>query len=75
MTTIDCGRLHELYEPETAHFVNEYPHFAETYRRAKGSLLGGGPIHWVKKWAGPFPVFVKTAQGAHFTDVEQPRVY
>src|SRR6185369_15680441 len=36
----------------------------------QSSLLGGVPMNWMKKWAGPFPIFVKSAQGAHFTDVD-----
>jgi glutamate-1-semialdehyde 2,1-aminomutase len=27
-------------------------------------------MSWMKKWAGPFPIFVKSAKGAHFTDVD-----
>lgn len=27
-------------------------------------------MNWMKKWAGAFPVFVKSAKGAHFTCVD-----
>src|SRR5580704_1852318 len=27
-------------------------------------------MNWMKKWAGPFPIFVQSAKGAHFTDVD-----
>ncbi|MGC1490796.1 MAG: transaminase, partial [Candidatus Acidiferrum sp.] len=27
-------------------------------------------MNWMNKWAGAFPVFVKSAAGAHFTDVD-----
>jgi hypothetical protein len=27
-------------------------------------------MSWMKKWVGPFPLFVKSALGAHFTDVD-----
>jgi glutamate-1-semialdehyde 2,1-aminomutase len=27
-------------------------------------------MNWMNKWAGAFPVFVKSAKGAHFTDVD-----
>jgi len=27
-------------------------------------------MNWMKKWAGAFPIFVKSAKGAHFTDTE-----
>ena len=67
MATIDRGRLKELQAREAQRFVAEHPRSAELYRRAQGSLLGGVPMNWMKKWAGAFPVFVKHAKGAHFT--------
>jgi glutamate-1-semialdehyde 2,1-aminomutase len=59
-----------LGEREERRFVAEHPRSAALYERAKGSLLGGVPMNWMKKWAGAFPVFVKHARGAHFTDVD-----
>ncbi len=70
MTSIDRNRLRALHERETSRLVAEHPRSAELYARAQSSLLGGVPMNWMKKWAGPFPVFVKSAQGAHFTDVD-----
>src|SRR5258708_13344532 len=70
MTTIDRSKLHTLHQREEKRFIAEHPRSAELYRRAQNSLLGGVPMNWMKKWAGAFPVFVKTADGAHFTDVD-----
>src|SRR5579862_2752882 len=70
MTAIDRAKLKRLYEREEKTFIAEHPRSGELYRRAQGSLLGGVPMNWMKKWAGPFPVFVAHAQGAHFTDVD-----
>jgi glutamate-1-semialdehyde 2,1-aminomutase len=70
MTAIERIRLQRLHERETARFISEHPRSAELYRRAQHSLLGGVPMNWMKKWAGPFPVFVKSANGAHFADVD-----
>ena len=39
-------------------------------QRAQGSLLGGVPMHWMKKWAGKFPVFVAEAHGARLHCVD-----
>jgi len=30
-------------------------------------------MHWMTRWAGPFPLFVREAQGAHFTDADGRR--
>jgi glutamate-1-semialdehyde 2,1-aminomutase len=67
---IDRVRLQQLHVRETQAFIDTHPRSAELYARARTSLLGGVPMNWMKKWAGPFPVFVKSAQGAHFTDVD-----
>ncbi len=70
MTIIDRTKLHSFHKREEQRFIAEHPRSAELYRRAQNSLLGGVPMNWMKKWAGAFPVFVKTADGAHFTDAD-----
>jgi glutamate-1-semialdehyde 2,1-aminomutase len=70
MATIDRRKLHQLHERETQRFISDHPQSAALYHCAQDSLLGGVPMNWMKKWAGPFPVFVQSAHGAHFTDVD-----
>lgn len=67
MTTIDRNRLKRLSDREEQRFKVQHPKSAAMFRAAQGSLLGGVPMSWMKKWAGAFPVFVKDAKGAHFT--------
>ncbi len=67
---INRTKLKELQIREAKRFIAEHPRSAELYARAKGSLLGGVPMNWMKKWAGAFPIFVARAKGAHFTDVD-----
>ncbi len=63
---IDRAKLKELHKKEEQKFIAEHPRSAELYARAKGSLLGGVPMNWMKKWAGAFPVFVAKAHGRAF---------
>ena len=70
MTAIDRKKLDQLRERENQRFLHDHPQSGALYRRAQNSLLGGVPMNWMKKWAGPFPLFVKSAHGAHFTDVD-----
>src|SRR6195256_452150 len=70
MTTIDRDHLTALREQEESRFLADHPKSAALYQRAQSSLLGGVPMNWMKKWAGAFPIFVKSAKGAHFTDVD-----
>jgi glutamate-1-semialdehyde 2,1-aminomutase len=70
LMTIDRKKLEKLREREAKRFVAEHPKSAELFAKAKESLLGGVPMNWMTKWAGAFPVFVKYAKGAYFTDVD-----
>jgi len=70
MAAIDRKRVEKLHVREAKRFVQEHPRSAELFAKAKDSLLGGVPMNWMAKWAGAFPVFVKHAKGAHFTDVD-----
>ncbi|MSZ16719.1 MAG: aminotransferase class III-fold pyridoxal phosphate-dependent enzyme, partial [Actinobacteria bacterium] len=38
--------------------------------KAAGPMMNGVPMSWMKKWPGPYPVYVASAKGAHFTDVD-----
>lgn len=70
---IDRRHLAALYAAEQQRFADSHPKSQALYQRAKGSLLAGVPMHWMAKWAGGFPLFVKEGQGAHFTDVDGHR--
>jgi glutamate-1-semialdehyde 2,1-aminomutase len=66
MNVINREILKKLQQREAKRFLNEHPKSAALYHRAQGSLLGGVPMNWMKKWVGDFPVFVTKAKGAHF---------
>ncbi len=73
MVEIRRQRLAELMQRETTRFAAERPKSRALFERAGKSLLGGVPMNWMVRWSGPFPVFVKEARGAHFTDVDGHR--
>ena len=68
--SLDRTKLKSLLEKEEALFHKTHPKSYQLYQRAKKSLHGGVPMLWMIRWAGSFPVFVKEAKGAHFTDVD-----
>ncbi len=70
MKTLDRSRLENLLRAEEKKFHTEHPKSYELYQRARQSLQGGVPLLWMIRWAGTFPVFVKEAKGAHFTDID-----
>ena len=70
MPTLDRSKLASLLKEEEQLFHKNHPRSYELYQRARKSLHGGVPMLWMVRWAGSFPVFVKEARGAHFTDVD-----
>src|SRR5574341_471759 len=73
MTLIDRARLKTLLAQEDEQFVKNHPKSKALFERARASLLDGVPMSWMVRWAGPFPLFVDSASGAHFTDVDGHR--
>ena len=70
VTTVNRARLAELHAREEARFEDTHIRSRELYERAGRSLFAGVPMHWMREWAGAFPVFVAEASGARFTDVD-----
>src|SRR6266513_4136332 len=67
---LPISALEKLMQRELERFREEHPRSAELSERAKRSLLGGVPMHWMVRWAGGFPVFATDAEGARFRDVD-----
>ncbi len=55
---------------EEARFLALHPKSGELFRQAQSVMTNGVPMSWMSKWPGAYPVFVDTARGAHFTDVD-----
>jgi len=64
------GGLAELQAREEARFAETHPRSHELFGRAREILLEGVPMHWMRKWPGGFPLFVREAKGARFVDVD-----
>jgi len=70
MSELNRSSLTQLLHQEESLFHKTHPKSHELYQRARKSLHGGVPMLWMIRWAGSFPVFVKEAKGARFTDVD-----
>ena len=70
MFELDRTRLQGLLRDEEERFTASHPKSHEMYERARQGYLGGVPMLWMLRWAGSFPVFVNSANGAHFSDVD-----
>jgi len=66
-TGVDPARQRLLLDQELATFAERHPRTRELHQRAGRSLVDGVPMNWMIKWAGPFPLFLDSAAGAHAT--------
>ena len=67
---IDRGHLKKLHVREEERFLARTPKSRELFEKAKVVMPGGVPMSWMAKWPGKYPLFVASAQGAHFVDVD-----
>ena len=67
---MDRQKLKGLHAREEERFVARTPKSRELFEKAKGVMPGGVPMSWMTKWPGKYPLFVASAQGAHFVDVD-----
>ena len=70
MTYPHRGRLANLWADEGARFEKTHPRSRELWQAAVPHMPDGVPMLWMAKWPGPWPVYVESASGAHFSDVD-----
>jgi glutamate-1-semialdehyde 2,1-aminomutase len=63
-------QLDDLFIEEQELFVSRHPRSQEYSIRAREHLLAGVPMPWMVRWPGPFPIFVESAEGSGFVDVD-----
>ena len=47
-----------------------HPRSQQLAAEAQKHLVAGVPMNWMRRWPGSFPVFVESASGARFVDVD-----
>ena len=62
--------LSRLIDAEQDRFRRSHPRSAKAWQDGKQHFLYGGPSHWMRRWAGGFPVYVEEASGAHIRDID-----
>ena len=70
MTSPRSAALHELIEREQREFARLHPGSLRAYNEGQKHFLYGAPSHWMRRWAGGFPLYFKSARGAHFECVD-----
>ena len=67
---IDRSHLKKLHAQEEERFLARTEKSRERFEAAKKVMPGGVPMSWMTKWPGKYPLFVASAKGAHFVDVD-----
>ena len=67
---INREHLKALHKEEMERFISRTPKSAALFEKAKEVMPGGVPMSWMSKWPGKYPLFVESAKGAHFIDVD-----
>ena len=70
MPYLDRTRLAGLWQSEVELFRAARPRSAAMFAEAAKHLVDGVPMLWMAKWPGPWPVYVESAAGSHFKDVD-----
>jgi glutamate-1-semialdehyde 2,1-aminomutase len=54
-----------LLEAEQRSFIARHPLSRQAFEAGQRHYLYGAPSHWMRRWAGGFPLTVASARGAH----------
>jgi glutamate-1-semialdehyde 2,1-aminomutase len=63
--------LEALLAREQALYAASHPRSRELFAAGQAHYLYGAPSHWMRRWAGGFPLYARHAQGAHLTCVDE----
>ena len=69
----DRAALRQRLAAERQRWAASHPRSRRHFEQAAGSLLGGVPMSWMRKWAGGFPPVVAEAHGATVVDLDGQR--
>lgn len=64
------GVLNRLLDAEQERFRALHPRSAAAWQQGRQHYLYGGPSHWMRRWAGGFPIYADEAHGAHIRDID-----
>jgi glutamate-1-semialdehyde 2,1-aminomutase len=67
---IDEASIDRLLDREQARFAETHPRSRAAWAAGRQHFLYGGPSHWMRRWAGGFPIYVDRAAGAGIRDID-----
>jgi glutamate-1-semialdehyde 2,1-aminomutase len=70
MTKLDPAAVHGMLEREQQLFAQRHPLSCGHFAKGQRHYLYGAPSHWMRRWAGGFPLYAESASGAHLRCVD-----
>lgn len=67
---VDPRIVTQLYTRERERFDAQHAASRALYARGRESYLYGAPLHWMRRWAGGYPIYVESAKGSRVIDVD-----
>jgi glutamate-1-semialdehyde 2,1-aminomutase len=64
MAALDPQALRAALAREQARFADTHPRSRQAFAAGQAHYLYGAPSHWMRRWAGGFPLAVASARGA-----------
>ena len=63
--------LEELLASEQTRFADTHPRSRRLFDSGQANYLYGAPSHWMRRWAGGFPLYAARAAGARLVCVDE----
>ena len=70
MTELDSAAVQAMLEREQQSFAQRHPVSCRRFAEGQQYYLYGAPSHWMRRWAGGFPLYAESASGAHLRCVD-----
>ena len=67
---LDPVAVRAMLDREQALFAQRHPASRAAFEAGQAHYLYGAPSHWMRRWAGGFPLSVKAAQGTRLTCID-----
>jgi glutamate-1-semialdehyde 2,1-aminomutase len=65
-----AANINRLVDAEQARFARLHPRSAAAWHEGQRHFLYGAPSHWMRRWAGGFPIYAEAAQGSRIRDID-----
>lgn len=70
MSALDPAAVRAMLDREQALFAKRHPASRAAFEAGQAHYLYGAPSHWMRRWAGGFPLAVAEAHGTHLRCID-----